>query len=123
MPSNANELEGPCCVSGAPTTQRCGVCQEAGFDLFFCSREHQKWVWFPHKTYCGKNGRPFRFPLFPKEEVDYAVSIAEVPTRSTLGMRSIVDSLRGSSDETLEEIIDYIRMLSFGDNSSTNAAF
>ncbi|GAA5853783.1 hypothetical protein JCM8547_007447 [Rhodosporidiobolus lusitaniae] len=68
MPSNANETEGPCCVCGTTTTQRCGACQEAGFDLFFCSKEHQKWVWFALKRVCGKNAKPFTFPPLTIEE-------------------------------------------------------
>ncbi|GAA5876666.1 hypothetical protein JCM8547_005768 [Rhodosporidiobolus lusitaniae] len=72
MPSNANETEGPCCVCVATTTQRCGACQGAGFDLFFCSRERQKLVWFAHKRVCGPNSRPFRFPPLTAADVSIA---------------------------------------------------
>ncbi|GAA5889086.1 hypothetical protein JCM6882_009738 [Rhodosporidiobolus microsporus] len=53
---------GHCCVCGRDTTTRCSACLEAGIDLFFCSREHQKLVYFAHKKVCGKNAKPFRFP-------------------------------------------------------------
>ncbi|GAA5874103.1 hypothetical protein JCM8547_004828 [Rhodosporidiobolus lusitaniae] len=68
MPSNANETEAFGCVCGMATTQRCGAFQEAGFDLFFCSREHQKLVWFAHKRVCGSNAKPFRFPALTNAE-------------------------------------------------------
>ncbi|BGP31689.1 hypothetical protein JCM10296v2_003463 [Rhodotorula toruloides] len=42
-----------CCVCGAPTTKRCQACAQSGFDLFFCSPEHQKLVWSDHKLLCG----------------------------------------------------------------------
>ncbi|GAA6032954.1 hypothetical protein JCM8097_000064 [Rhodosporidiobolus ruineniae] len=63
---------GPCCVCGKQTTQRCGACAESGFDLFFCSREHQKLVWFVHKHVCGSKSKPFQFPPLSKEELERA---------------------------------------------------
>ncbi|GAA5876650.1 hypothetical protein JCM8547_005764 [Rhodosporidiobolus lusitaniae] len=78
MPSDANEKDGPCCVYGQTTTQRCGACQGAGFDLFFCSREHQKLVWFAHKRVCGKN--PFTFPRLAADECTRANALANEPT-------------------------------------------
>ncbi|GAA5914374.1 hypothetical protein JCM8208_002828, partial [Rhodotorula glutinis] len=43
----------PCEVCGVETTQRCSSCLEAGIDLFFCGKDHQKLVWPAHKTVCG----------------------------------------------------------------------
>jgi hypothetical protein len=40
----ADSTTGACCICGAETTQRCSSRSEKGFDLFFCSREHQKLV-------------------------------------------------------------------------------
>ncbi|GAA6038680.1 hypothetical protein JCM8097_002341 [Rhodosporidiobolus ruineniae] len=64
--------EGQCCVCGASSTQRCSACGKAGFDLFFCSQEHQKLVWSAHKLSCGMGTteKPFRFPPLTKEEVN-----------------------------------------------------
>ncbi|GAA6033035.1 hypothetical protein JCM8097_000112 [Rhodosporidiobolus ruineniae] len=59
---------GACCVCGKETTQRCGACGKAGFDLFFCSREHQKLVWFAHKLVCGPKSAPFTCPSLTAEE-------------------------------------------------------
>ncbi|GAA5885778.1 hypothetical protein JCM6882_007561 [Rhodosporidiobolus microsporus] len=45
----------PCCVCGEKTKRRCGACEQHGFNLFFCSREHQKLIWPTHKRFCGPN--------------------------------------------------------------------
>ncbi|BGP15749.1 hypothetical protein JCM10213_007956 [Rhodosporidiobolus nylandii] len=63
----------PCCVCGKETTQKCGSCAAAGFDLFFCSREHQKLIWYAHKRVCGANAIPFRHPLLTRDEADEAI--------------------------------------------------
>ncbi|GAA6041409.1 hypothetical protein JCM8097_005236 [Rhodosporidiobolus ruineniae] len=64
--------QGQCCACGGPSTQRCSACLEAGFELFFCSQEHQKLVWFAHKLMCGmgdgKSSKPFRLPAITKHE-------------------------------------------------------
>ncbi|GAA5888964.1 hypothetical protein JCM6882_009697 [Rhodosporidiobolus microsporus] len=65
---------GRCCVCGTSTSQRCSACSAAGFSLFFCSREHQKLVYFAHKKVCGKNAKPFRFPPLSLEEAAEAKS-------------------------------------------------
>ncbi|GAA6020793.1 hypothetical protein JCM10207_001659 [Rhodosporidiobolus poonsookiae] len=53
------QAKGDCRVCGAETTKRCGACQSAGVDLFFCSREHQKLVWKTHGKVCGASSNPF----------------------------------------------------------------
>ncbi|GAA6032899.1 hypothetical protein JCM8097_000038 [Rhodosporidiobolus ruineniae] len=70
---------GKCCVCGKETKDRCGACAKAGFDLFFCSREHQKLVWFAHKLVCGPKSKPFSFPPLSKTEVERAKSSLHVP--------------------------------------------
>ncbi|GAA6032964.1 hypothetical protein JCM8097_000071 [Rhodosporidiobolus ruineniae] len=65
---------GECCVCNAKTTQGCAACAKAGFSIFFCSREHQKLVWFAHKPFCGSNSKPFSFPPLSKEEAEQASS-------------------------------------------------
>ncbi|BGP39516.1 hypothetical protein JCM10450v2_003482 [Rhodotorula kratochvilovae] len=43
---------------------------EAGIDLFFCSPEHQKLVWFAHKAVCGPGkANPFVWPAFTQAEL------------------------------------------------------
>ncbi|GAA5911850.1 hypothetical protein JCM6882_005217 [Rhodosporidiobolus microsporus] len=68
----APNTDGFCCVCGTPTEKRCSGCGTAGFDLFFCSREHQKLVYFEHKKVCGPNAKPFRFPPLSATEVEEA---------------------------------------------------
>ncbi|GAA5881272.1 hypothetical protein JCM3774_002873 [Rhodotorula dairenensis] len=48
-----------CCVCGEPSTMRCGACAKAGVNLYFCSTEHQKLVWFAHKPVCGPGKADF----------------------------------------------------------------
>jgi hypothetical protein len=80
----SDSTSGACCICGTETTQRCSPCSEKGFDLFFCSREHQKLVcclpfststelipvlsqvWFAHKRVCAVV--PFQQPFLTREE-------------------------------------------------------
>ncbi|GAA5948157.1 hypothetical protein JCM10213_001687 [Rhodosporidiobolus nylandii] len=64
---------GECCVCGKVTQDRCGACAEADFDLFFCSREHQKLIWPAHKLVCGPLAVPFRWPKLSEEELEDAL--------------------------------------------------
>ncbi|GAA5886257.1 hypothetical protein JCM3774_001608 [Rhodotorula dairenensis] len=48
-----------CCVCGEFSTMRCSACAKAGVDLYFCSTEHQKLVWFAHKPVCGPGKADF----------------------------------------------------------------
>ncbi|GAA5887978.1 hypothetical protein JCM6882_000823 [Rhodosporidiobolus microsporus] len=60
----------PCWICGELTTTRCGACEKAGIDIFFCSREHQKLVWPVHKLVCGPGkANPFLWPALSKEEL------------------------------------------------------
>ncbi|GAA6022610.1 hypothetical protein JCM10207_003922 [Rhodosporidiobolus poonsookiae] len=68
----STKTKGDCCICGKETTKRCGACQSAGVDLFFCSREHQKLVWKTHGKVCGANSNPFRQPDFSTEELELA---------------------------------------------------
>ncbi|GAA6041079.1 hypothetical protein JCM8097_004709 [Rhodosporidiobolus ruineniae] len=64
---------GPCLVCGEETTSRCEACRQAGIDLFFCSREHQKLLWSVHKKVCGPGkANPFVWPDLSQEEADEA---------------------------------------------------
>ncbi|GAA6038670.1 hypothetical protein JCM8097_002336 [Rhodosporidiobolus ruineniae] len=74
--------QGPCCVCGTPTATRCAACLSAGFDLFFCSQEHQRLAWPGHKISCGRGGKsasPLRFPPLSPDEVDEAKQAAKLP--------------------------------------------
>ncbi|BGP41257.1 hypothetical protein JCM10450v2_005298 [Rhodotorula kratochvilovae] len=51
-----------CAVCDSSNSRRCGPCAAAGFDLFFCSPEHQKLVWKTHKQVCGAESNPFMPP-------------------------------------------------------------
>ncbi|GAA6032920.1 hypothetical protein JCM8097_000049 [Rhodosporidiobolus ruineniae] len=70
---------GPCCVCSKEMTQRCSACGKAGFDLFLCSTEHQRMVWFAHKQVCGPRSKPFQFPLLSKEAARNATSHLKTP--------------------------------------------
>ena len=62
---------GECIVCGVKTDQSCQPCLRAGNkSILFCSREHQKLVWFAHKRVCGKRGNPFRFPRLSESEIE-----------------------------------------------------
>ncbi|BGP15782.1 hypothetical protein JCM10213v2_003771 [Rhodosporidiobolus nylandii] len=74
---------GQCCVCGKEARERCSACGKAGFDLFFCSREHQKLSWFAHKRVCGDKSNPFVFPLLTREEAEDAKLHLHVPTKIT----------------------------------------
>ncbi|GAA5889019.1 hypothetical protein JCM6882_009718 [Rhodosporidiobolus microsporus] len=81
----ASNSDGHCCVCGTSTNQRCSACGTAGFDLFFCSREHQKLVYFAHKKVCGANAKPFLLPRLSKDEATTAKEILYRPLPSTSG--------------------------------------
>ncbi|BGP41232.1 hypothetical protein JCM10449v2_005207 [Rhodotorula kratochvilovae] len=58
-----------CSVCDSHNSRRCGSCAAAGFDIFFCSPEHQKLVWKTHREVCGARSSPFMPPgLSPEED-------------------------------------------------------
>ncbi|GAA5982195.1 hypothetical protein JCM10908_004778 [Rhodotorula pacifica] len=63
-----------CCVCGSTATLlRCSACAAVGVNLFFCGKEHQKWVWKAHKPICGQtcvDFASFRFPDLTTHELD-----------------------------------------------------
>ncbi|BGP31562.1 hypothetical protein JCM10296v2_003334 [Rhodotorula toruloides] len=79
----ASQITGECLVCGTETKNRCSRCLEAGVDLFFCSPEHQRLVWFAHRLLCGpgKANPPVLLPLSP-EEIDEAWALKETPLAS-----------------------------------------
>ncbi|GAA6027723.1 hypothetical protein JCM8097_008001 [Rhodosporidiobolus ruineniae] len=67
-----------CCVCGKKTTNRCSSCKDAGFDLFFCSPQHQKLIWLFHKRVCGKKATPVVLPEFSEDEVQRVCELAYI---------------------------------------------
>ncbi|GAA6041148.1 hypothetical protein JCM8097_004139 [Rhodosporidiobolus ruineniae] len=58
-----------CWVCGKETRNRCGGCGKAGIDIFFCSPEHQRFVWPIHKLFCGPGkANPFLLPPLSPDE-------------------------------------------------------
>ncbi|BGP19311.1 hypothetical protein JCM10213_006202 [Rhodosporidiobolus nylandii] len=96
---------GDCCVCGKATKDRCGACAEAGLDLFFCSRECQKLVWFAHKHVCGpgKAASPFLFPNLSPDEVAQAKRLASWSSpagpEGLITISRFVQRLAGVSEE------------------------
>ncbi|GAA5885799.1 hypothetical protein JCM6882_007566 [Rhodosporidiobolus microsporus] len=68
-----------CCVCGTTTINRCSSCAKFGFDLFFCSREHQKVIWPVRKLCCGERASPFRWPDLSKQEIEFLYAIKDFP--------------------------------------------
>ncbi|GAA6030934.1 hypothetical protein NBRC10512_005807 [Rhodotorula toruloides] len=76
----ATQTTGVCLVCGKETKNRCSACAKAGIDLFFCSPEHQKLVWFGHKLVCGENAFPLVLPLLSDDKLDDALRNLDKPT-------------------------------------------
>ncbi|GAA5888991.1 hypothetical protein JCM6882_009710 [Rhodosporidiobolus microsporus] len=103
---------GQCCVCGTSTAQRCSACGTAGFDLFFCSREHQKLVYFAHKKVCGQNAKPFAFPPLTDAEAGQALANVDTPTpvendTITVTIRQLFEHA-GCRQEDTPEMIRYL---------------
>ncbi|GAA5848841.1 hypothetical protein JCM5353_004058 [Sporobolomyces roseus] len=70
---------GECVVCGQVTTTRCSSCASHGTRwMYFCSKDHQKLIWFAHKRICGVNSNPFKWPLLTKEERLEVLKLIEV---------------------------------------------
>ncbi|GAA5847923.1 hypothetical protein JCM5353_004482 [Sporobolomyces roseus] len=75
---------GECVCCGEETATRCSECAKYGTDwMFFCSREHQKLVWYLHKRVCGKRSNPFRWPGFTDKEIEDYMIRAKVASRGS----------------------------------------
>ncbi|GAA5856879.1 hypothetical protein JCM5353_003201 [Sporobolomyces roseus] len=69
---------GSCVVCGKETATRCAACAKNGIKwMHFCSREHQKLIYFVHKRVCGSN--PFRWPGFSETEILQYLDVSDVP--------------------------------------------
>ncbi|GAA6032948.1 hypothetical protein JCM8097_000061 [Rhodosporidiobolus ruineniae] len=111
---------GVCCVCGKETTQRCGACGKAGFDLFFCSTEHQRMVWFAHKRVCGWLAKPFCFPPLDDEERSQLSADLLKPYPCYGGETCLVHTLRllrpvSSIEETIRRLAYPVDQNWYGD--------
>ncbi|GAA5855229.1 hypothetical protein JCM8547_008994 [Rhodosporidiobolus lusitaniae] len=79
----ATTADHACWVCGKETESRCLPCSERGFDIFFCSMEHQKLIWKHHKRVCGENSNPFLYPPFDDEEIELFKDAAYLTGTST----------------------------------------
>ncbi|GAA6055418.1 hypothetical protein NBRC10513_006338 [Rhodotorula toruloides] len=111
------QIMGECLVCGTETKNRCSRCLEAGLDLFFCSPEHQKLVWFGHKLVCGENAFPFVLPLLSADELDVALRDLDKPMLDAFG--SVTDvkvsalfSAKVCTGKSREEIVSAMRYAS-----------
>ncbi|GAA5888973.1 hypothetical protein JCM6882_009701 [Rhodosporidiobolus microsporus] len=101
----SSAITGKCCVCGTSTPQRCSACGSAGFNLFFCSREHQKLVYSVHKKVCGERAKPFRFPPLSPMEVEIAKSHMSIRSQ-TLMLEEQLKELVSDSPATFPSLID-----------------
>ncbi|GAA5823027.1 hypothetical protein JCM5353_007861 [Sporobolomyces roseus] len=68
-PSPLSVAPGKCVVCGKDSSTRCSACSEQGCDwIYFCSKEHQRFIWVMHKRVCGKPF--FQWPNFTRREID-----------------------------------------------------
>ncbi|GAA5876668.1 hypothetical protein JCM8547_005769 [Rhodosporidiobolus lusitaniae] len=107
----SNEHEGPCCVCGQITTQRCSACSKSGVSLFFSSSEHQKSVYFAHKRVCGKHPfSPLSSPSKEAEEAKAKANIAPIATqlhetRST-GIQQMIQCGSGEVPSVIDSLTE-----------------
>ncbi|GAA5974303.1 hypothetical protein JCM11641_006724 [Rhodosporidiobolus odoratus] len=104
--------DGTCCVCGEETTQKCGACGQAGFDLRFSSRDCQKVVWFVHKRVCGPGkANPFRFPPLTEDEVKRVVELKNTKMLFTEGIAgpSIWDTIESWSKLPAQQVLDALK--------------
>ncbi|GAA5887830.1 hypothetical protein JCM6882_000768 [Rhodosporidiobolus microsporus] len=72
----ASRTSEKCWVCGQAAAMRCSACGEAGLDILFCSREHQKLLWPLHRRVCGVNrAKPFVWPALSKEEAAFGLKL------------------------------------------------
>ncbi|GAA5989664.1 hypothetical protein JCM5350_001656 [Sporobolomyces pararoseus] len=107
-----------CFMCGKPATDRCSKCATAGFDQFYCSKEHQRLLWPVHKRVCGAKSNPFLFPPLDDSECEELLSSKDTIThRSTEGYDegrglTLVTRFKrdyGYNREKTEEIVKSLR--------------
>ncbi|GAA5975799.1 hypothetical protein JCM5350_000734 [Sporobolomyces pararoseus] len=79
VPTGQTKSPGLCVVCGTQTSKLCSSCSKAGSQMFFCSIEHQRLVFFAHKLVCGNRSNPFLLPGFTQEETERFKYLAKLP--------------------------------------------
>ncbi|BGO89414.1 hypothetical protein NBRC10512v2_001368 [Rhodotorula toruloides] len=75
----SSDSTGKCLVCGTATKSRCSACVRAGIHLFFCSPEHQKFVWPVHRYFCGPGkANPWTWPALTPDEAREALEKLDV---------------------------------------------
>ncbi|GAA5904338.1 zinc finger MYND domain-containing protein [Sporobolomyces salmoneus] len=95
QPSNPGASE-ECVVCGKKCYTRCSACSSHGLDwMFFCSKEHQKFIWPIHKRFCGVNASPLMWPLLTDAEADEAKEVLKELRREQSGSSRRAEELEG----------------------------
>ncbi|GAA6043774.1 hypothetical protein JCM8097_007696 [Rhodosporidiobolus ruineniae] len=121
----SHSASGPCLVCGEETTSRCEACRQAGIDLFFCSREHQKLIWPVHKQVCGPGkANPFTWPPLSQSELEDAkqdlhykvaylgghdLSLSDILTSTEAFLESLTEGRGDVSDPVRQQILLALR--------------
>ncbi|KAJ8294953.1 hypothetical protein OF846_002019 [Rhodotorula toruloides] len=66
-----------CWVCGKEKARKCAACLASGFEIFFCSPEHQRLVWPLHRHVCGSRSRPFFLPDLTDVEISRLVQLQD----------------------------------------------
>ncbi|GAA5846263.1 hypothetical protein JCM9279_005880 [Rhodotorula babjevae] len=103
----AEPVAQPCEVCGVETTQRCSSCLEAGIDLFFCSKDHQKLVWPAHKTVCGP-GKAHPFAVTPLSQDELATLTDHLDDAPYDGDACMGAQLEAVSGERAEVLLNHL---------------
>ncbi|GAA6041154.1 hypothetical protein JCM8097_004142 [Rhodosporidiobolus ruineniae] len=109
----APTTDGACWVCAEPAELRCQSCGEAGVDIVFCSREHQRAVWPIHRFFCGPGkAKPFLFPALSTEEADMAKTFRDDLykdlTQAPLGetcLRNVLVSQGGVQEKGIKKLL------------------
>ncbi|BGO96414.1 putative hemagglutinin [Rhodotorula toruloides ATCC 204091] len=108
MPSTANYSA--CFVCGRLTALKCRPCTDAGVDLFFCSPECQKLVWFAHRQVCGPGkANPPCLPELSPGELQSARERSRNPIVTGGGHpMTLAGDLEGVSHDRFETVMNFI---------------
>ncbi|BGP07541.1 hypothetical protein JCM10049v2_003379 [Rhodotorula toruloides] len=99
-----------CSVCGRLTSLKCRPCTDAGVDLFFCSPECQKLVWFAHRQVCGPGKtNPPCLPELSSAELQSARERSRNPIVTGGGHpMMLAGDLEGVSHDRFETVINFI---------------
>ncbi|GAA5990867.1 hypothetical protein JCM10908_000056 [Rhodotorula pacifica] len=110
MPPRKQPRTYVCIVCGAPATSRCPPCWDAGIVTPFCSRDHQKLVWFGHRDSCGDNACPFLPPPLTDSEIALARSCTKERGITEMRIKSALNpEMRNSFPSTFRVSVTDVR--------------